>query len=370
MRLGIITRHAISNYGSILQAYATEKIFETLGCDVKIINYIRKDEKTENIVKTYANSSNFFKKNKLTRKIYKIIQKKNIEKMDSRFEEFRKEYLNLTEEYNTTEELRKTLKNFDVFCTGSDQVWGKVGNDEFDENYFLNFVDKDKKCISYGASFGKTDLSTSLLNNIKALTDKYEFLLVREDSAKNFLIANGVNNVEQVLDPTLLLSREDWEKIIRNDVKIHKKPYILVYQLHHNKKFENYVRYIQKKLKITVYRVNPSIYFLFKPGKFVYLPTPSEFLNLIKNAEYVLTDSFHGTVFSLIFNKKFIDFLPKTTGTRITSLLNQFGLNERIIDDLENIKILQEDIDYSEVNEILDRDRKKSISLLKGVLDE
>lgn len=369
MKVGIITRHAIANYGSILQSYATQKIFEDINCTSQIINYIREDEKTENLINTYINSSKFFSKNFITKMMYKIAQGYNIKKMNNEFAKFREKYLKLTEkEYNNSEDFKENLPEFDIYCTGSDQVWGKIGNDEFDENYFLEFVPKDKKCISYAASFGKSSLSEELSKNIKELTNKYSTILVREDTAKQYLKENNVDsNVQQVLDPTLLLDSKEWEKLVE-DINL-KKPYYLVYQLHHNKEFEKYVKNIERK-GITVYRINPSIYFAMKPGKFIYLPTPGQFLGAIKNAECVLTDSFHGTVFSLIFNRNFIDFLPKVTGTRISSLLKLVNLEERIINNKENFEILNKEIDFNKVNNTLNFEREKSIKLLKDAINK
>lgn len=368
MKVGIITRHAICNYGSILQSYATEKVINNLGYEATIINYIREDEKIENIMDTYVNTNIFFSKNIFMRNLYKIMQGKNIRKMEEEFKYFRKKYLNMTEECNNNEELKNKVQDIDIFCTGSDQVWGKIGNDEFDKNYFLEFAPRDKKCITYAASFGKNKISNNLTQNIKNLTDKYKKILVREKSAVEYLRQNGIHNVELVLDPTLLLDKGQWEKFAEKENKL-KKPYILIYQLHHDKKFEKYVKNVEKKLNIPVYRVNPSIYFALKPGKFIYLPTPAEFLGLIKEAECILTDSFHGTVFSILFNKKFVDFIPNVTGTRITSLLSTLGLEDRIINDENNMDIIKNEVDYFKVNNILEKERLKSQGLLREVLN-
>ena len=174
--------------------------------------------------------------------------------------------------------------------------------------------------------------------------------------------------MEHVLDPTLLLSKDEWENIVENPEI--QEPYCFVYQLHHNKKFEEYVRYIEKELKIKVYRVNPSIYFAFKPGKFIYLPNIGKVLGLIKNAKFVITDSFHGTVFSMLLNTNFVDFLPNLTSTRITSILKLVGLENRIVQNEKNIDILSDNIDFNSVNMILEKERNKSLDLLRKAIDE
>lgn len=368
MKVDIITRHAIANYGSILQCYATIRTFEKIGVEAEIIDYIREEESNENLVKTYIKNSKFWNKNFITRVIYKLLQMPNLRKMNNKFENYRKKYLKLTEkQYINKEELINNLPEADIYCTGSDQVWGQIANDDYDENYFLSFVPKNKKCISYAASFGKDNIKDSLKHVLPELMEKYSTILVREDSAVKIL--NEVclsKNTKLVLDPTMLLEKEEWESFCLCNKE--KKPYILVYQLHHNKNFDIYLKKLQKKTKLKVIRISPSFYFMFKNGKLLYLPTLEEFITYFKNAEYVVTDSFHGTVFSILFNKKMICILPQKTGTRIESVLNLFQIEGRIIKDYNDFSVLNKDIDYQKVNIILNQERLKSINYLKEAL--
>lgn len=367
MKVDIITRHAIANYGSILQSYASQKIFEKLGYEAEIINYIPFEEKTENLIKTYIKNSNFWNKNFLTRVTYSVLQKRNIYKMNIRFDEFRKKMLNLTKtEYNNYEQLANNPPKADLYCSGSDQLWGKIGNQAYDKSYFLDFVSNESKCISYASSFGTKEISKELDKNINSLLKKYKGILVREKSAYDYLINKGFSNTKQVLDPTMLLDREEWEKLCVKNIE--KKPYILIYQLHHNKNFNKFVKKIRKKLGIRIIRINTSKYFKFKPGKLVCLPSPNEFLTYIKNAELVLTDSFHGTVFSILFNKNFVDILPSITGTRINSILELFNLENRIINNYDRTEVAKEQINYNSINKKLDSERKKTIKKLKEIL--
>lgn len=363
----IITRHAIANYGSILQAFATEKIFENLGYKAQIIDYIPEEEKTENLCNTYIKNSKFWNMNFITRLIYKIIQKKNIENMNNRFSVYRSRLLKLSKkQYSSVNELKEKLPVADIYCTGSDQVWGKIGNKEYDLAYFLDFALNDKKCISYAASFGKSRINDDVIKKLPSLLKKYDSILVRENTAVNIIKNAGFKDVKEVLDPTLILDKDNWEKMIE-PIKENKK-YIFIYQLHHNKFFNKYARYISKKTGLELIRVNPSIYFKFKPGKFRYNVNPGQFLDYIKNAEYVLTDSFHGTVFSILFNKKFVDILPNETSTRITSLLELLNLNDRILHDKLDYESLIKEIDYTQVNNILRNEQEKSLNNLKESL--
>lgn len=370
MKVELITRHAVPNYGSLLQSYATQFAIEKLGHDSEIINYIRYDEKSKNLAKTLVKGKKW-DKNKITRLIYNLIQVPNYVHQYNRFFKYRKKLLKESkDEYNSLEQLKNNVPICDVFCSGSDQIWGSIGKDIYDEAYFLSFAE-GKKCISYASSFGKTELNKELLYNLNRLLKKYKKILVREDSAKKILKESGLNNVEQVLDPTLLLSKKDWEKLADNTKLKLKDKYILIYQLHNDKKFDEYAKKFAKIKGLKLLRISTSIYHIFRNGKLIYLPSPSEFLKLFENAEYILTDSFHATVFSIIYNKKFMNVLPTNkTATRIESLHRLFNIEQRILQDFNDVESIDFTIDWNEINSILNQKRKESLKLLKSAIEE
>ncbi len=324
MKVDIITRHAVANYGSLLQSYATQRIFEKLGLDVEFIDYTRYDERAENLAKTHVKGKKW-DKNFIFRTIYTLIQTWNYSHMYKVFKKYRKGFINETkQEYGDIEELRKNPPSADLYCTGSDQIWGKIGKSKYDLAYFLDFV-KDKRCISYAASFGKEKIDLDLEKKLPQLLKKYAYVLVREDSAKRIVQKCGKEPVEQVLDPTFLLNKEEWEDLA--DKKNKYNNYVLVYQLHNNKAFNKYAKKFAKVHNKKLLRLSPSIYHKSRGGKLIYLPNQYEFLSYFKNADYILTDSFHATAFSIIFNKKFINISPGETSTRITSILNLTRVN-------------------------------------------
>ena len=289
--------------------------------------------------------------------------------MNVRFKKYQEKYLNLSNiEYNSVFELKKNKPLADIYCTGSDQDWGAIGCQKYDETYFLNFIDENDKAISYAASFGKDIICDELKQNLYELTKKYLKILVREDSAVKLLSECGVKNAKQVLDPTLLTSKEDWNNIC-NKERLINEDYILIYQLHHNKNLDKYAKKISKLTGKKLIRINTSKYFKYKAGKFIYLPSLDEFLSYIKYADIVLTDSFHGTCFSIIYNKNFIDILPSITGTRISSILKLFDLENRITTG-DNYNLAMENIDYDKVNKKLAVEQKKSINALKEALEK
>lgn len=368
MKIGVITRHAAANYGSLLQTYATQEIFKELGYDSEIINYVKYEERGRNKAKTLLKNSNFWNKNFLTRIAYKIIQTPNYNHMYKKFQKYREELLIQSKEYGSLEELKLSCPETDIYCTGSDQVWGRIGTDEYDKSYFLDFVPKEKKCIAYSSSFGKEKISENLQKDLPELLTKYSKLMLREQSAVDIVSELGFNNTALVLDPTLLLKKEQWEELIQTNKE--KKKYVLVYQLHDNKKFDQYAKKFAKNKKMELIRVSPSFHNFFKSGKLKWLPTPNEFLTYFYNAEYILTDSFHATVFSLIFNKKFIDILPGETSTRIINMLELAGVKNRILKDYNDYETIDEEMDYKIVNDRLEEKRRESIQLLKNAIEE
>lgn len=365
MKVNIITRHAVANYGSVLQAYATQKAIEKLGHESEIINYVRYDEQGKNISDTMLRRNKKWNSNIIFRCIYKIVQTNIYNGTYKAFKRFRKGFLNESEQLYSCDDDLKNVPEGDVYCTGSDQVWGMIGNVNYDKNYFLDFA-LGKKCISYAASFGKSDLSTELKKDLSGLLKKYSSVLVREKSAKELLESLGIKS-EQVLDPTLLLNEDDWNEVTDNNIK--DKGYVLIYQLHNNKKLEKYAKDFADRTGKKLIRISVSWLYMFKSGKLVYLPTPGQFLGYFKNCDYVITDSFHATVFSIIFNKSFVDVLPKGTGTRIVSLLEILGLKNRIVDNYEDFSLIDKVIDYTLVKEKLQREQIRSLKLLKDSIE-
>lgn len=368
MKLNVITRHAVANYGSILQTYATQRIIEELGHECEIINYVNVEERGKNIAKTLCGNSTKWNKNVITRMIYYILQTPNYLLSYNKFKKYRKEILKESQEFSSLEELKKSLPEADVYCSGSDQLWGKIGTKQYDKAYFLDFVPEDKKCIAYASSFGKDEISENLKKDLNKLLSKYETVLVREKSAVDIINANTEKKSELVLDPTLLLDSKKWDEIANVNLKY--KDYILVYQLHDNSEFIKYAKKFAKIKKLKLLRICPSMQNLLRGGKPVFLPTPQEFVAYFKNAKYVLTDSFHGTVFSIIFGKKFIDILPKETSTRITNILELAEANNRILKDYNDFDIIDSEMDYELTYSKLSKKRNESIKLLKNAIEK
>ena len=351
MKIGIITFINTLNFGASLQAYALQEIVKENGNDAEIIKYINKtiDEKEKNIKKRNIKS------------IYKeIVLGKGLKNKNKKFREFEQNNINFGMELN-----RNTIdiinNYYDAFITGSDQVWNtEITNKDW--NYYLEFVKDNRKKISYAPSFGKTLIPEKQRNEIKHYLNQFKNISVREEAGKNIIKELCDIDSEVVLDPTLLLDKEEWK------TKIFFKPsiehYILVYLPHNKKKVFEFVNKLKIKTGL------PVIYLSISPRiqigiKTIYDASPDEFLGWINNADYVVTGSFHGTAFSINLNKQFF-YEPTGEGSRIDNLVKITGTESRSI---ENINEINTKIDYDKVNEKLNIEREKSVKWLNNAID-
>ena len=203
----VITRHAIANYGSLLQAVATQKAVENLGFECKIIDYIRKDEYHANSTVTIAKTKNRIRKNPVLFMLYCIIRFPENVIINRKFEKMRKKLLPMTESIHTKEELRNKLEDADYYMTGSDQVFGPVLYGGYDWSYFLDFVPDSRKKIAYAASFGKMEIDSEDARKMQCLLNRYDHVAVRENQAVGLLKEWNIDAV-QVIDPTLLFNAQ------------------------------------------------------------------------------------------------------------------------------------------------------------------
>lgn len=365
MKVAVITRHAIANYGSLLQAFATQKAIENLGYSCEIINYVRTDESYKNHEKTLLKRKKEWNQTPIKRFIYLALRQPESYFSGKKFEREQKFYLNLSRLYESQKDLIEYTPTADIYMTGSDQVWGPTEDGSYDSSYCLSFVPDSSKKIAYAASFGHTDMTAQLSGYYKKWLNRYEKIAVREDSAVELLHNMGLK-ARQVIDPTLLLSREEWSAYIG---KKKKKKYVLVYQLHNDKRLGKYAEKVARVKALPLIRISASLHQINRPGRFICCPSVEDFLSYIKNAECMITDSFHGTAFAINLNTPFVEVLPNNnTGTRNMSILRLTGLSDRILRD-EDVNLAMTSIDFSKVNKILEEKRRESIEILKNMLE-
>ncbi len=332
--INLITYHRAYNYGAVLQTYASVVFLKKLGYDIKIIDYTPKYLQNFGTFKNTFNQVDNKKKNIIKRSLYALIKTPSYKKLKRVFNNFVNSTFELTKTYSSIEELKSDKPIAKYYCSGSDQIWNNYYTGSFDDAFFLNFLEDKDIRISFASSFGKDKFNEKEKRYIKESLSKYSLLTVREKAGKELLDELKIMPNNILYDPTLLVDFDFWYEFARG--KDINEKYILVYQLHGDSDaFDNAMKFAKKK-KMKVIRII-TMYHQIRTGcKNIIVPKIPEFLNLFKNAEYVFTDSFHGTVFSIVYKKKLGVRLPVRFSNRITSLLESINSNYFIIKDLDN----------------------------------
>lgn len=365
--VGIITLHRTTNYGSVLQAYALQEKIRSLGYETKIIDYRPSRYTMFSMLKGLKNKTELLKKNPFARTAVRIIIFPSYILRFKTFKKFVNKYMDLTEEsYIEEKDFVDKMPIFDIYCTGSDQVWNSEWNGKIDRPLFLSFAPEGSKKIAYAASFGKDRLESWEIEETKELLKRYSNITVRENSGMKILNELGVKNSLCVLDPTLLMNSDDWKGVASK--KFADENYILVYNLNRNKKIHDYAEKLSRKTGLKIKYITYQAHDFYKKGK-MYCNIPLEdYLALIANAKYVVTDSFHGVAFSINFNRNFMVIYPEKFNARLKSILEITGLTRRVTDG-NDLKLLEDSIDYKKVNSIIDGEREKSMKFLRGALN-
>lgn len=367
MKVSCITRHAISNYGSLLQAYATQRAIEGLGHECEILDYVPACEDVSQQVRTLLSTKPSWNGNPLKKAAYRLLREPETRVAGKQFARERAQLLKMSSHYASLEELRANPPKADVYMTGSDQVWGPISSGAYDMAYALEFAPKGARRISYAASFGKKDMPDSVRPGFLEDLRAYEAVCVREDAAREQLASWGIE-AGQVVDPTLLLNGEAWRKMA---APASKGEYVLVYQIHSDPAVGQYAEKVAKKLGLPLMRISVGLHQASREGRFKWLPTLAEFLSYVDNATCLVTDSFHGTAFAINLNTPLVEVLPKTgTSSRNVSILRLTGLTDRVLQDPNDIELASRPIDFGRVNDVMGVERAKSLVRLKNMIEE
>ena len=362
-RTATITWITYPNYGTFLQAYALQQTLLSLGCTNAIIDDKRIIDSAKRITLRMKIGAI---KNKILEFLH-LKPKTNPNLHISFYNSFRDKYLNIDSEWT---DLKSLSDSYDTFICGSDQIWSPYL--KFEPYYYLAFTDKKK--IAYAPSTGTGSCNQEYVKNIRPLLESFSHIAVREADGAEMLSAFIEKDIKVVLDPTLLLSSEDWDRVahpIENDA-----PYIMCYFLTPNTWYLDYAREYSKKhnVKIKIFNTNP-VYQNY--GFDCIWAGPSEFLSYIKGADKVFTDSFHASIFSIIYQKDFVTFKRFEDGgtndqnARIANLFRKLGIESRFIgkERLHDIEHLDE-LCYTNMNGYIGTLRDESISYLRNALAE
>ncbi len=384
MKLGIVTHFNNStNYGGVLQAYALTKKVNDLGYDAEQIAY---KAGCVNLNAPKNSASRFLKKltvrrvlGAIKRRIKKLIFKKRVKNEQLAVQEKRDCFKKWTDKnvkssnviYNQSN-IAECNNLYDGFITGSDQVWNYTW---YDKNYFLDFASNSKIKLSYGASLGHNEIPNDIKKVYKSHLKSFNAVSVREQNMVELFSPISPVSVEWVVDPVFLLDKNEWNEAVSNTANVNEK-YVFCYFFGENKKERQIVKEFAKRKGLKVVTIQDLMLEFgehldenFADIKLKNV-NPGEFLYLIKNAEYVFTDSFHVTAFSLIFQKQFFVFNRFSNGgmsDRIISVTSLFNVSERFCagknENLEYVNTLK-DIDYTANQYEFNQLKEKSINFL------
>lgn len=349
------------NFGALLQAYALKKVLEKENCTVNIVNYA-----LANTMRTYDLLPRVTGRTSLKRWIVSLKRVLQTKKSVKKFLEFREDFFSFTRVYYNFDELKTDAPEADLYITGSDQVWNPLIS--FDPAYYLLFGNKYAQRASYAASIGIDRIPNQYEKEFVERVNTIKYKSVRENSAQKLLESYGITS-EVTLDPTLLLEKKDYDAIAE-EPRI-SEPYVLLYLLIMPDDVETYLENLRKEFPKHIFVSIPGNTWAKKIGDVEMADIgPKEFVGLIKYADAILTTSFHGTVFSIVYRKKFMAVLPNATGGRISSILQELGLNKRIASKTSDVKNIKSEINYDNVEMVLGEKRRESYEYIKKIVSD
>ena len=360
MKVDVITLHRVTNFGSLLQTYATQQVLKELGHQPQTIDYVPEGLTFFRAVwpKGYSTIKRMIKFLPLC--ACNVIQYT----MADRF--LRKHIVLTDKRYGSYAQLEKDVPPAEVYLSGSDQVWNTQNNNPPADlgAYYLAFAG-DKKRVAYAGSFGKDDFSAEEQAQITQWLKDYHAISVREDTALDTLKAFGFEGTH-VVDPTLLLSADIWRNFCTK--KPPKPGYVFIYNLNRNKVLERAALEIAKKKNLRVVNFADTFEFV-KGAENRFGNDPLDFINYIANADFVVTDSFHGTAFSLNFARQFLSVPAPRYNCRLESILRVAGCTDRMFTTVEEaVRKSEMQVDHLQVQQRLQQARQASLNYLKEAL--
>ena len=360
MKIGILTFHCAINYGAVLQAYGLQEVLKSLGHEVYIIDY-----RPQYLIEPYQVFRwKFDDRRSLISNIKDLIRECLVMpirfKRNLKFQQFINKYLNL---YSWDDD----LSIFDSFVFGSDQIWNPKITKGLDEVFLGQFKEAvGKKLIAYAASAGcSQNLSIHDFKELSMSLKSFVQVGVRENALYEKLFAAN-NNVSITIDPVLLAGEKVFSNIAA-DINI-EKPYLLCFTLGRDEYAVKVAKKIAKQKQLRIVEIVSSSESLYN-STIKQMLSPVEFLGYVKRADFVVTSSFHGTVFSILFHKSFICLGNQGNGmSRFYSLLNMFGLENRLVDIFQLNEFKLSVINWELVNKILIQKRKEAMTFLKIAL--
>ena len=383
-KTAIASCYYVHNYGSMLQAYATQMALDKIGVENETIDisgfnseikkkkllYFIKASLTSDILLSKFGMAKTVLKKKLSTGSYA----ESVRVRDKKFEEFKNNHIRFSPRYDSKQSLTESCRNnYSVVVVGSDQLWlpGNISADYFT----LNFVPDEVKRVSYSTSFGQAELPKGMQEKAKAFLERIDCISVREKSGQKLISELTGREAEVVCDPTMLFTGEEWMSI-QTEEPLYDQPYILCYFLGNNPCQREFVKRLKEHtgckivalLHLDEYIKSDEGYADITP----YDVGPAEFLNLVRNAQYVCSDSFHCAVFSILYKKEFFSFrryarnTGYSTNSRLDTLFELVQISGRILNGDENVQdVIADKIDFNKAHSLLENAREKSYEFLR-----
>lgn len=371
MKIGIVTWFRHQNYGTILQALALQKYLRSNVNDVQLLNFQLLDGvriKNTDGMRLFEKFYYYF-----GRVIYHIIKKTNynfFEKKSLKLKKVIDDNCVLTEHIVDNDNYVSICNSFDCLFFGSDQIWNPNWYHPF---YFGNVTGIKTKLVAYAPSFGVENIPKDLENTYKCALEKFSYISSREESGKKIVEKYTDLTSEVVVDPTMLLSKREWE-YFEETINIKPKKYILCYLLSDNYNHWKAIKKYAKKNMLDIVIIPQGGYSFIKSKNVIKDCSVGNFLHLIRNAEIVITDSFHACIFSIIYNKQFLVFERKnpndkrSQNSRIYNLLDTYELNDCLIKYNSKVIINKADINYTIINNKLCKKIQESKDFIKKII--
>ncbi len=370
-KIGLISYHRDPNYGTMLQAFALAYTIKKMGGNCEYLNYF--EYKQPSTLKSLV--SRIFR---IIRKVYNIKRKdeydffnqKEFTPIMHKFKSFHEQYIPYSSKKYYVDNIKEAVDNYQYFIVGSDQTWSSEVNKLGTTINYLDFENKKEKKRSYAPSLGTVHLDDKYVDLLVSKLENFKFISCRERQNCECLNEKLSRAVEFVLDPTLLLQPSDWDKFV--PTRVVEEEYILAYILGQRECISEFAEKLGRIYNIPVYYILTRPEMLHKRNVLRNIG-PFDFINLIKYSKYVVTDSFHGTVFSINYERDFYSFAKRDGGIgkldndRIAVLLEEFNLTERFITNEELIDYPS--IDYTDIKSKLAVLRMKSIQYLKNIIE-
>ena len=364
MRIGIMTMHRVQNMGSVLQAYALQYKIKQLGYESELIDYVFPPIKTAH-----------FGAKDLMSWSWDALRGFPAQRKKNKINSFRKQYLHCSEKTYSREKILAEPPQYDLYCTGSDQVWNPI-HIGTDTSFMIDFAPDDAPRIAYASSFATKEVTEPYYSLYASHLSKYKSITVREQSGVDIVRQMTGKEATVVCDPTMLLSADEWQHIVdASDVKM-PQGYILVYMLRYmfdpRPGFYKIVESVRNALQLPVYQINayPADSFVPKVKALKGLG-PTDFVSAVKNASFLITDSFHGAAFATIFNIPMIGVVKDDLNGdgRIATLRAKVGSYRSVVSHNNPLKICPDVSMYRSDSKMVSNLRLSSIEELRKMIE-